>query len=373
MRSVDEMPTMQAQAPTRGWPTDSSVRSGEPVRSPWVREAPRRRRQPTLGRVGMAVAGAVAIAASSAGCVSLPQDKTGRSGAWTPAPHGAATTFLKRYDAVRSRAGSVRDARLIASVESGPLLRASVAAYRIANRLDPKDKNPDKPVTHAHPHVYLPKFAGYPVWFVAVSTLAKDGRSSVDLVYRPSAGAVWKKAQSVVLDRDAHLPAITERNGVAVAITGSADGLVRPPDKAALAYARLLEGGPNAPQVHAFFPHPDTERAHRASAANRKQSNAFTYDQKFSVTSVRALAADGGDALVLFTMQETEALAMRNSSLRLAKDDAVAAYTGLARGQAFLRTSWIWQVAAVIPAKGGSDPRIRILGTQRSLASADMR
>ncbi|HZC25782.1 MAG TPA: hypothetical protein VE287_02090 [Actinopolymorphaceae bacterium] len=303
----------------------------------------------------------------------MPQDKTGRTATWTPAPHGAATTFLRRYDTVNSRAGAVRDPRLIASVESGPLLRASVAAYRIAKRLDPKDKNPDKPPTHEHPHVYLPSFTGYPVWFVAVSTLAHDGRTAVDLVYRPSAGAMWKKAQSVVLDKGASLPSIAERNGTAVAVTGAADGLVRPPDKAALAYARLLEGGPSAPQAHAFVPHPDTERAHGASAANRKQSNAFTYDQKFTVTSVRALATDDGEALVLFTMQETEALGMRNSSLRFKKDDAIAAYTGLARGQAFLRTSWIWQVAAVIPANGGSDPRIRLLGTQRSLAAATMR
>ena len=137
-----------------------------------------------------------------------------------------------------------------------------------------------------------------------------------------------------------------------MAVAGETVGLARQPAEAAAAYAALLERGRDAPQAAAFAPHPDTERAHRASQANRGQTNAFSYEQKFDVTSVRALATAEGGALVLFTMTETEALSMRNTSLQFAEDDAVAAYTGVAKGEAFLRTAWVWQVVAAVPPKG---------------------
>ena len=305
--------------------------------------------------------------------MSTPEPKTGREPVWSPARPGALTTFLQHYDSISNEATQGRDANLIASVQSGPLLRASQADYRIAKRLDPQDRNPGPAVTHRKARTYLPAFKGYPVWFVAVSDLVPAGDTSVDLVLRSSAGSVWKKAQSVVLDEGAELPKLAKRDGSPVAVAGETVGLARQPAEAAAAYAALLERGRDAPQAAAFAPHPDTERAHRASQANRGQSNAFSYEQKFDVTSVRALATAEGGALVLFTMTETEALSMRNTSLQFAEDDAVAAYTGVAKGEAFLRTAWVWQVVAAVPPKNPSDNRVRLLGTQRSLASAEMK
>ena len=225
------------------------------------------------------------------------------------------------------------------------------------------------------PRFYLPSFKGYPVWFFAVSTVEDDeSRTAIDLVMRPTAGSLWRKAQSLTLDDGVEVPELAERDGHAVDVTaGPADGLARTPTVAAAAYANLLAGGRNAPQAKAFVPHPDTERSHRATEQNKQQSKAFGYEQEFKVTSVRALGTADGGALVLFTMAETESLAMRNASLTFKKDDAVAAYTGLAKGEAFLRTTWVWQVVALVPAKGQEDGKIRILGTDRSLASAEMR
>lgn len=329
----------------------------------------------TGGPVSRVALGLVCLAlAATTGCVALPETKTGRTPDWTPVSQKAALTFMKRYDAVHNKASKGRDASLISSVESGPLLRASQAEFRIAKRLDPQDKKPAEPVTHADPRVSLPTFDGYPVWFVAVSTVAEEGRTSLDLVMRPSAGSLWKKAQTVTLDEGVQLPALADRDGSAVAVTpGPADGLVRPPDKTAAAYANLLAGGRRSPAAKAFAPHPDTERSHRATEQNKSQSSAFTYEQEFEVTSVRSLATADGGALVLFTMAESEGLAMRNASLKFEKDDAVAAYTGLAEGKTFLRTSWVWQVAALVPAKGQGNGQVRIIGTDRSLASAQMR
>jgi hypothetical protein len=310
---------------------------------------------------------------AAAACVSTPQPKTGRSPAWSPARPGALAAFLEHYDAVRNDANQGRDGQLVSSVESGPLLRASQADFRIAKRLDPQDKNPGPDVTHGKPQTYLPAFKGYPVWFVAASDIVPDGGRAVDLVVRSSAGSLWKKAQSVALDEGAELPTIAVRDGSPVAVTGQSVGLARQPAEAATAYAALLERGRDAPQAAAFEAHPDTERAHRASQANRGQASSFSYDQTFEVTSVRALATEDGGALVLFTMAESEALTMRNTSLRFSEDDAVAAYTGVNRGEAFLRTTWVWQVVAAVPPKNPENNKVRLLGTQRSLASAEMK
>jgi hypothetical protein len=322
-----------------------------------------------------AAVGALLLAlAASAGCVSLPETKTGRSPEWSPATKGKTIGFLQRYDRINAKASAARNPDLIESIQSGPLLTASQAQFRIAQRLDPKDRNPGAAVRHTEPHTYLPTFEGYPVWFFAVSRVAGEGHTAVDLVMRPTAGSLWRKAQSVVLDDEAEVPELLDHDGAAVvAAPGVRKGLARSPSEAATAYAALLEDGPDAPQAPAFVPHPDTDRSHRATEQNRGQANAFTYEQEFSVTSVRALATKDGGALVLFTMTEEESLAMRDASLEFEQDDAVAAYTGLAKGEAFLRTSWIWQVVAAVPTHDAEDIRVRILGTERSLASADMK
>jgi hypothetical protein len=305
-------------------------------------------------------------------CVSTPQPKSGRAPAWSPARPGALTAFLVHHEVVRSKATQDRDSKLIRSVQSGALLHASQAGYRIADRLDSQDGNPTPEVAHRKPQTYLPAFDGYPVWFVAVSDMVPDGGTSVDLVLRPSAGALWKKSLSVVLDKGAKVPQIAERDGSPAAVTGRTVGPVMQPAEAAAAYAALLERGPDSAQAAEFVPHPDTERAHTASQANRAQSSAFSYDQTFEVTSVRALSTADGGALVLFTMAENEELSMRNASLQFAEDDAVAAYTGVLKAESFLRTTWVWQVVAAVPPTNPDDNRVRLLGSQRSLASAEM-
>lgn len=315
----------------------------------------------------------MAVCATATGCVTMPETRTGRAVEWAPATAERAATFLKRYEQVSNKANETRNADLIAQVESGPLLRASRAEFRIAKRLDPERTSSSAPVRYTNQRVFIPDLDDYPVWFVAVSDLVDESRTTVSLVVRSSAGSLWRMTQSVALDPDTQLPELVERNGTAVAVdTGSDEGLVRSPAQAAQAYANLLMAGPDAPHAAAFHPHPETARSHQATQKNKEQSG-FTYDQKLEVVSVRALAVSDGGAFVLFTLAETEDLSLRDARLRFNRHDAVAAYTGRAEGNSYLRTSWVWQVAALLPPKGAPDPRIQLLGVERSLESAEMR
>ncbi|GAA5031976.1 hypothetical protein [Actinopolymorpha pittospori] len=316
----------------------------------------------------------VALAATGTGCVSLPQEKTGKAPVWSPASADATSTFLRTYDEVTRRAAAGRNDKLITSVESGPLLQASQAEFQIAKRLDPDNKKPASAPTHTGSKVYLPKFQKYPVWFFTVSSTGEAARPTVGLVLRPRAGALWKKAVSVDLDEGVDLPPLATRDGAAVDVSQETGGtLVRPPSKVAIAYAALLADGPTAPQARAFEPHTQTTRSQQATAQNKSQSSAFSYNQKFEVTSVRALATTDGGGLELFTLAETENLAMKTGSLKFERTDAVAAYTGVAAPTAFLRTNWVWQVAAFVPPKDQGNGKVRLLGVDRSLASAEMK
>ncbi|GAA2755427.1 hypothetical protein [Actinopolymorpha rutila] len=343
---------------------------------------PRRRRRTVLALAALVTV----VAATASGCVTMPKQKTGAAPAWAPISAEDTVAVVRQYDRLQSKAVRTRDADLLRSVESGPLLRAGQGAMRVALGLDPEGRSalmsPKRSGTLAH----LPRFSGYPVWFLAVSATeqppgqatgqgsgkgtGKGDRKVVDLMTRPRAGSTWKAAQSVVLDEGARLPALAERGGAPVALPAADAGtLIRPADKTASAYALLLTGGPKSPQAWAFAPHPQTDRAQQ-SAAQKVRSTAFVYRHRYEVTSVRALATADGGALVLFTLNEIENFQAKGSApLEFDRTDPVAAYTGYRTGQTLVRATWVWQVVARVPAKGKGDGKVHLLGVDRGLAS----
>lgn len=330
------------------------------------------------------------VAATASGCVTMPKEKTGAAPAWAPISAEDTAAVVRRYDRIQAKALSSRNAGLLTSVESGPLLRADKGGLRVALGLDPEGRSTLTSPRRSGTLARLPKFSGYPVWFLAVSTVdqapaqalgqetgrgtgqaaAQSRRTVVDMMTRSRAGSSWKAAQSVVLDEGARLPDLAERGGAPVVLpAGDAGTLIRPADKTATAYALLLTGGPKAPQAWAFAPHPQTVRAQQASA-QKVRSQEFVYRHRFEVTSVRALATADGGALELFTLNEIENFQPRGSApLMFDKEDPVAAYTGHRIGQTLVRATWVWQVVAHVPAKGKGDGKVHLLGVRRGLAS----
>ncbi len=329
--------------------------------------------QPRRAMIALAAL-ATAVAATASGCVTMPKEKTGAAPAWAPISAEDTAAVVHQYDRVEAKAVRTRDAGLLTSVESGPALRAGQGGIRVARGLDPDGKSALTSPTRLGTKVQLPKFSGYPVWFLAFSTTRQAAgqadRTVVDMMTRPSAGSTWKAAQSVVLDAGAQLPALAERGGAPVVLPAAEAGtLIRPADKTASAYALLLTGGPKAPQAWAFVPHPQTVRAQQAPARNAG-SKAFVYRHRYEVTSVRALATADGGALELFTMNEIENFQARPpATLQFDKADPVAAFTGHRTGQTLVRATWVWQVVARVPAKGKGDGKVRLLGVDRGLAS----
>ncbi|MFD2079575.1 hypothetical protein SAMN05421678_11697 [Actinopolymorpha cephalotaxi] len=328
------------------------------------RRRPNRRRRAVL----MLAALTSVVAATASGCVTMPKEKTGAAPAWAPISAEDTQGVVRQYDRLEAKALRTGNADLLRSVESGPLLRARQGALRVARGLDSEGTSAPTSPKRSGTVVRLPRFSGYPVWFLAVST---DGaRKVVDMMSRPRAGSTWKAAQSVVLDQGVQLPALAGPAGTPVVLPPAAAGtLIRPADKTASAYALLLAGGPKSPQAWAFVPHPQTDRAQQAAARNA-QSKAFVYRHRYEVTSVRALATADGGALELFTLNEIENFQARPpATLEFDKADPIAAFTEHRTGQALVRATWVWQVVARVPARGKGDGKVRLLGVDRGLAS----
>ncbi|MET9022852.1 hypothetical protein ABZV93_23010 [Actinopolymorpha sp. NPDC004070] len=362
------------------------------------RGRPNRRRRTVLTLAALVTV----VAGTASGCVTMPKEKTGAAPAWAPISAEDTLSVVRKYDRLEAKARRTRDADLLRSVESGPLLRSGQGGMRVAHGFDPEGRSVLTSPSRSGTVVHLPKFSGYPVWFLAVSTTrqaagqptgkgagkgtdqgtgkgtgqaADQGdRKVVDMMTRPTAGSAWKAAQSVVLDEGARLPALAERGGAPVVLPAADAGtLVRPADKTASAYALLLTNGPKAPQAWAFAPHPQTQRAQQA-AVQKGRSPAFVYRHRYEVTSVRALATADGGALELFTMNEIENYQARGSApLKFDRANPVAAYTGYRIGRTLVRTTWVWQVVAHVPAKGKSDGKVHLLGVDRGLASVQTR
>lgn len=355
------------------------------------RGRPSRRRRAVL----MLAALTSVVAPTASGCVTMPKEKTGAAPAWAPISAEDTLGVVRQYDRLEAKAIRTGDADLLRSVESGPLLRAGQGALRVARGLDQEGTSAPTSPKRSGTVVRLPKFSGYPVWFLAVSTTDQvpeqtSGQTSgqaagkatgrgagpngvrkvVDMMSRPRAGSTWKAAQSVVLDQGAQLPALAGPAGTPVVLPPAATGtLIRPADKTASAYALLLAGGPKSPQAWAFVPHPQTDRAQQAAARNAR-SNAFVYRHRYEVTSVRALATADGGALELFTLNEIENFQARPpATLEFDKTDPIAAFTGHRTGQTLVRATWVWQVVARVPAKGKGNGKVRLLGVDRGLAT----
>jgi hypothetical protein len=306
--------------------------------------------------------------------VTMPEQKTNSAPPWAPASVESGVKFFDRYDTVHLEASEERDAGLVATVQSGPLLRVTEAFYKIKRRIDPQREDTTAPFTRTNPTVLLPKFSKDPVWMAGVSTMSNgNGRKVVDLVTRSTAGADWRNTISVMIDPNQSVPELQMNGESAVPIwmPEQIQQLRRPPSKAAEAYAALIQGGPTAPHAAAFVPHGMTATAHQLAAKYRALPAQLKFEQTVKVIGYRALAAQDGGALLVFAMEEKNNIQMLpGKTLALRPTDEAAAFTGLTKVTKQLKESWIWQVAAYVPAKGKGNGLVELLGIQRSLATA---
>lgn len=331
----------------------------------------------TTARTTAACVAAVALLGTSA-CVTMPADRSGAKAPWKPP---SPEKFLPKYDEVTDHAAKRLDTGEIAEVQSGPLLLASQAAYKIAGARSAAGlkETTTKPVERSDTQVYLPRFDDYPAWFVDSATVSDpDGgkTTAVGLNLRADAGTDWKRIASVLLDSGVELPELAEApDGSAVPVDAATSGkLARPADVIGAAYAAYLEGGQDAPQAVVFAPHPDTMTwldIFEDEEALAQQSGG-TVQRSIDDVVVRSLETKDGGALVVFSLQETANLELSGRPIDLDEDNPVRYFTGESSAEEYLKSSYAWQGAAYIPPKGKDSDLVTLLGVQRDLTTAEV-
>ena len=171
------------------------------------------------------VGAAIAACLLTAGCASLPESRPELPDGKAAATDEQAARHFDHYDDINNAANADRDTEAIATVETGPLLEASLTGFELA---EANGAEPPEPAYHTDVSAYSPRFTEYPMWFVATSHINGDGnRVAVLALSRESASAEWVAEQAgtlgaadlpeIVLD-DGATPEVTEQQVSSVAM-----------------------------------------------------------------------------------------------------------------------------------------------------------
>lgn len=184
---------------------------------------------------------AVGLGMLLAGCASVPDSRPEGPAGKVAVTSEQAGAVLDRHDEVRSAADAELDAEAIEAVETGPLLEATQTQYRLA---EATDEEPPQRSESDNVRPYSPRFAEYPMWFVATATGAGgDDQVTVRVLTRSSPADEWVAEQAAELG-GVSLPMIRTEDGAVPEPTDEQTGRVQTVlDEV---YAFLADGGGDA-------------------------------------------------------------------------------------------------------------------------------
>ncbi|TCC25006.1 hypothetical protein [Kribbella speibonae] len=237
------------------------------------------------GVVRRVVVGGLALGLVS-GCAAVPSADSVTVLTRPAISDDAAVAVIKHYNAVNNKANSVRDGKLIATVEGGNLVRESQAGYEI-DRVA-KDK-PTAPFVYTGSVIGAPQSAAYPMRFVSNSAISTNkAYRHLGVWERATAGSPWMITFAAGVKTTVKLPDLT---GLRAATKADDKRLAVAPQVAATSLATYLTGGAKSPRAAAFQPNVDitkmltgivTNRAEKAKmrGSTRSLTDVFTAPQQ---------------------------------------------------------------------------------------------
>lgn len=317
-----------------------------------------RRRRATIAG---AVLSATALVASGCGPVLVERNTFATAPLPAIGPDNV-TKVLAAIDDVTNQANAARDPELLGTVEGGPLLTISTALYAYDAQVDPDNATPDAPVGHLDPTSFVPRFAGYPQWFVVAAAWRGGEPGRLEVLTRDSSAGTWTeliapellagvdfptlaldKAQYVMPLTAAELAALPTTVGELATLhaqaltTGVADGL---------GAGLLADGWTKARR--------DADAA-AATAVGAAAAVAATY--AVGETLPQALRTQDGGTLVWYSLTETLTYTVaKNYFLQL--DDATAKIVGTAQVTGTLTEQSAGQLAVYLPPAATGTARI---------------
>ncbi|MFE2544526.1 hypothetical protein [Actinacidiphila glaucinigra] len=229
-----------------------------------------------------------------------------------------AAKALDRFTEVNNEANKNLDAKLIATVESGPLGAVDGAGLRARNTVAPGG-NPDfKALGLGDPRFLIPRQVGWPKWFVAdvAPELGESGSGTnrwLMVFERGGAREAWRVSY-VASVRASAVPEFTrDTQGYVQPVAAEGSGLVVDPGELGGAYTGYLAEG-DAKDASVFAPGSSTSElvSSRAKTARTAQSATQYADQPATEGDFAPLGLrtkDGG-ALVFFATHHTAKITM---------------------------------------------------------------
>ncbi|WP_133789052.1 hypothetical protein [Kribbella sp. VKM Ac-2571] len=284
-----------------------------------------------------------------------------------------AAAAIKHYDEVSNAATKRRDEKLIATVETGDVLRLSQAGYRIDRVLDKAGKDIPDPTTHVKPSIGVPSYGGYPMRFVASAGMsAYKDYQVLDLWERRSAGDPWLVSHQVTPEKKVKLPPL---KGLRPLTAADNELLAASPEAAGKALAGYLNAGTRSSHAALFAPSADiTDTLNElATAKSSLLKNPKAYraviDTFTPSGSPAAFLTTSGEALVFLSLTEQFQVQIApNLSIFWGQGSRASAFSPPTKAYDSALTSTILhQVALVIPRKGA---KIRVLAATDDVVQA---
>ncbi|MPZ61650.1 MAG: hypothetical protein GEU93_10215 [Propionibacteriales bacterium] len=303
------------------------------------------------------IAGVTCLALVSSAC-GIPYRKDTDDLTKVAASDSQARRIIAEFNLTRQEADTLLDGSLLPDIESGSLLDIDQGAYFVAARvaghtaaarlrLEPPDE------------VLSPRFAGYPMWFVAVSRDAGGDTQRVVVFERQDSVSPWLMTMAPEISGDTELPAMELDRGDAVvtAPPDSARGVAMSGSEALSNYAAALTGE-DAPENDLFVDDDFLRRTREFQRSQRSLPFAdFTQSWSAEPASL-AMRVAGGGLLVFGTLERADAYSVHPSSYIDwgSNADAKAYLPGRALSAA--RLDYRHQVLLFVPPRGEGEAQL---------------
>jgi hypothetical protein len=211
----------------------------------------------------------------------------------------AAQLAISRYDKAVAAAGKKRSIAGTKAVQTGPLLAATLADYRITQR---SGKKATKSLALSAHGLVIPEVGHGRGWFLSAASSNGSGAEYISLFQQASAGGPWRKSLAVWLGGRSFPQADVTDSGAAHV----ADARATTRDTAAVAaLARYLSTGKRAKSLKAIGD----------ASYERKYLRRVQLDLKGAISTIRCVPTRGGPVAAVSTGTGTALVASMDCAI----------------------------------------------------------
>lgn len=311
--------------------------------------------------------GVVAALALSA-CAAVPHGRGDLTVEKEAATQAEVDDVFARYRDVRNSAISLLDPKPLSTVETGAVLAIDSGSFEVSQRLAQEQEQDTSSITVGE--VLTPRFARYPLWFMAVVEDSTLGVNRIQIFQRESAVDPWLLVASPETLAKTVLPELRRGAGGSIVAVDPANalGMSMSPEQAATTYAKAL-ATPDSAEADAVADDSFVKQMRRTAETNAELPD-VGFSQTWGAEDVEfAVRTSDGGALAFVTLLRLDTYTVKEGlTITWPESSPQRAFLsdGITRSG---KLRYYHQVLLYIP--GGDDAKPRALGQYGGVVSAD--